>query len=331
MSYKSYQQLPTKLSDFYDALFQTLLQRHDGSKPGFTRQRGCALDDNEYRQVFEALCILAKKRKLQTFDVRVMSEMAKDAMIQCGFNANASSFVDDIVKITCLIIRDGEEHRFIHKTVQEYYTASHIQRRPEAWADDFYSRVSKTNASREWEQKLGFLSEIDTYTYKRFFYLPAVLSFLNMSERDLSEMPAPVSTAFVASIFQYVLMTFPTDTLNRANFRMFPMTNTFTFLHYPLISNTLFHLPVKTLCREASEVPDIYEDFSETLAKTFTHGFRLASNEKMISIGKAIAAGGMPTVVAKAQKELIKLIEEARDLSASLRAEESISLLDGLV
>jgi len=35
LSYKSYQQLPTKLSDFYDALFQTLLQRHDGTKPGF--------------------------------------------------------------------------------------------------------------------------------------------------------------------------------------------------------------------------------------------------------------------------------------------------------
>ena len=38
--------------------------------------------------------------------------------------ASPQEYLDDIVKITCLIIRDGEEYRFIHKTVQEYYTSS---------------------------------------------------------------------------------------------------------------------------------------------------------------------------------------------------------------
>ena len=38
--------------------------------------------------------------------------------------ASPQEYLDDIVKITCLIIRDGEEYRFIHLTVQEYYTSS---------------------------------------------------------------------------------------------------------------------------------------------------------------------------------------------------------------
>jgi len=72
ISYKAHQQLPTQLSGFYDSLFQILLQRHDGTKPDYTRERRCKLDDLQYRHVFEALCIVAKEPNESSFDHKDM-------------------------------------------------------------------------------------------------------------------------------------------------------------------------------------------------------------------------------------------------------------------
>jgi hypothetical protein len=182
LSYKSYQVLPAKLSDFYDSLFQTLLQRHDGTKPGFVRHRRCNFDDVQYREVFEALCIFTKKRGQQSLSTQAILDDAKEALKHCNVSASANNFLEDIVQITCLILRDGEEYRFIHKTVQEYYTSSYVQKKPEQWAVKFYNQIHKYPS---WSQELSFLSEIDGYRYNKYYLLPAILSFLNLDESDL--------------------------------------------------------------------------------------------------------------------------------------------------
>ena len=186
--YKSYQHLPAKLSEFYDALFQTLLQRHDGTKPGFTRHRSCDLDDTQYRIAFESLCILTKKSRQQTFTATTLRGITEEALTDCKLEAAPAAYVNDIVRITCLILREGEEHRFIHKTVQEYYTAAFVRNKPEPWAKQFYTRILKEQAYGEWWQEIDFLSEIDTYRYNRYFWLPAhlsALSVIGVSEKQL--------------------------------------------------------------------------------------------------------------------------------------------------
>lgn len=199
LSYKSYQKLPDKMADFYDSLFQTLLQRHDGTKPGFTRERGCALDDSQYRKAFEALCILAKKNGAQSFSYSTVNDLSAKALKLCSLDASPEQYVKDIVKITCLILRDGEEHRFIHKTVQEYYTAAFIARQPDSWAKAVYRKLFQRN-SHEWNQELEFLSEIDTYRYNRYYMLPALLDFLEITENDLGKRCPVVTETRIHSV-----------------------------------------------------------------------------------------------------------------------------------
>lgn len=203
--YKSFQKLPARLSEFYDALFHTLLQRHDGTKPGFTRPRRCELDDNEYRYVFEALCILAKRNERQSLSTKEIQQIAKEAIKLCDFSVKPSAYVDDIVKITSLILREGDEHRFIHKTVQEYYTASFVQRKPEPWSSEFYGKIVESDAALGWWQELEFLSDIDSYRYSKYFLLPSILAFLDISPRQLQEEYGPLSedqlTKYLKSFF----------------------------------------------------------------------------------------------------------------------------------
>ncbi len=334
LSYKSYQKLPTKLSDFYDALFQTLLQRHDGTKPGFTRQRGCALDDNEYRQVFECLCILAKKKVKQSLTSKAVYDLTKESLKQCGHEERAAAFVDDIVKITCLIIRDGEECRFIHRTVQEYYAASYIQKKPDPWIREFYGRIVKNRnrTEREWEQELEFLSEIDEYRYNRYYALPSILKFLHITEKDLNGEVKSVSPAYLSSLFDGVTVFYrnPTRKPSEVFVGMSWGRRGGSRVHR-LFCDNVVHSTFQILrgfCEELvfQTLPDHLPD-PLAAPKKAVPGWE--SHE--LPLGNLMREGSVPSVVAAAQGEYSKLFQMARDLRRGLEDEENPSLLDGLI
>jgi len=199
--YKSYQELPEQLADFYDSLFQVLLQRHDGIKPGYRRTRRCGMNDQQYRQAFEAFCFISKhfqERQLRQQDIYKTAESAlKDRRLQ----GDPSGFIDDIVKVTCLLVKDGEEYRFIHKSVQEYYAAAYIAQKTDFVAEKLYVRIF----SGEWwrfQQELRFLAEIDRYRYAKFGVLKSLSN--SFSIEPIAFMGVP-NKAIVEHIIKKIL------------------------------------------------------------------------------------------------------------------------------
>ncbi len=184
ITYKAYHEIPAQLSDFYDSLFQILLQRHDGAKPGYRRERRCAIDDVQYRRVFEALCCLSKSgRKLEaTFKHEDLYNLTNKALENNHITENSEKYIADIVGITCLILKEGEQYRFIHKSVQEYYAACYIHRKPSKVGKKFYDRILEKGLYDSWSQELGFLSEIDRYRHSKYYALPAICKVLGILE-----------------------------------------------------------------------------------------------------------------------------------------------------
>lgn len=193
LTYKAYQQIPENLSGFYDLLFDLLLKRHDGTKPGFSRERRSKLNDIQYRQAFEALSYLTKKENSSSFDFRTLYNYSEKALKSIESKEDPQKFLEDIIIITCLILKEGDDLRFIHKSVHEYYAASFIKNRPEAWAKEFYCNV-KQNIFK-WAQELRFLNEIDRYKFYKYLLLPIYLDILRIDIQDLrNEIPDPDSS-----------------------------------------------------------------------------------------------------------------------------------------
>ena len=187
ISYKSDQKLPEKLSDFYDSIFFVLLRRHDGTKPGFIRPRRCKINDNQYREIFDTLCFESKKLDKHFFDYRVMYELIKKSIERMNLIEDADCYLRDIIDVTCLVLHEGNEYRFIHKSVQEYYAASFIKNRPDKLSNNFYTVcMSDYFTSAKWDQELSFLSEIDKYRYSKYYLLPLCRKWLNVdNDNDL--------------------------------------------------------------------------------------------------------------------------------------------------
>jgi hypothetical protein len=334
LSYKSYKQLPAKLSDFYDSLFQALLQRHDGTKPGFTRKRSCALDDSQYRQVFETLCILAKRKGQQSFNGEQIYSLSQQALQQCDLQANPSSYIDDIVKITCLVVRDGEEYRFIHKTVQEYYTASYIRKKPESWAVKLYKRLQ--NNVFKWREELEFLSEIDSYRYNKYLLLPVILNILNLKIADLDrlfeDVELPNNSEFLSSFAIRILRVDNNSEgiyfMNEAN-----ILQIYDFLD--INYRDIIHNIILGIKRAGPKIREIIKpiNMKETVGMIFYSDNKITFLEKDSSfyIGDLEKMGLAHELSSSIRSEYKRTFCKAQEILKSTKDEENSSLLEGLL
>ena len=220
ISYRSFQELPTHLSEFYERIFQDLLQRHDGTKPGYRRKRRCELSDTEYRKLFDCLCYRSKTLSNHPIKYDDIHRVTKDALARCCYNSDADNYLTDIIKVTCLLLRDGDECRFIHNSVQEYYAASYIAHRSFSVAQVFYSHCLRLRYSQEWRQELLFLSEIDKYRYYRMYHLPLQCEILGISSDDIPEREPAATISRAHVFFDNILLFFsPTEKNGRLALR----------------------------------------------------------------------------------------------------------------
>jgi hypothetical protein len=172
VAYKSYQTIPLQLSDFYNSIFLNLLQRHDGTKPTFTRARGCSLNDTQYRQLFDAFCFQSRKYDTTLFDYQQVYCSVEKAMSSLDIKEDIDAYIKDIKSITCLLLEESGQYRFIHRTIQDYYAASFLKNLPEPSATKFYQTCLDESTIVPWRQQLHFLADIDKYRYAKYYLIP---------------------------------------------------------------------------------------------------------------------------------------------------------------
>lgn len=336
ISYKAYQELPTQLSGFYDSLFQTLLQRHDGSKPGYTRERGCGLDDLQYKRVFETLCILAKESKGSSFSHEDMYRISKNSLEQNGLSEKPDKYLNDIVKITCLILRDGEEYRFIHKSVQEYYTAAFIKNKPEAWVIKFYTRLNNSESNslrlRTWAKELEFLFEIDKYRYNKYYLLPVILDFLKIKEKDLQGKCPKITLVKTKQILgDYKLHISIGENKVKSLSHHFLSEILFCQSFYPVQGvHSIFDLNFKSVTKAIKSKSFIPEHLYHNLPPTIYN--RKKSEGIMIEVLQLLKKGFMKKEFMAVAEAMIKpLFAEAVKIASSLKREEKDEILKDLM
>lgn len=172
--YRAEQKIPTELSEFYEALFVTLISRHDKAKPGFTRKRFSRLSDRKLQQSFEAFAFLTRQSSLSVLSDDQFDEIATKAVHYVDTTCEPHEFRDDVTKVACLMMQEAQKYYFVHKSVQEFYAASFVKHGQDALANVFYAKCVELLWTR-WRQELSFLSQIDQYRWAKHFSVPSLL------------------------------------------------------------------------------------------------------------------------------------------------------------
>lgn len=161
---------------FYGQAYETLRSRHDTIKSGYEREFYSSLSDNDFRA---AVCAFA----IQSYAADAISfpeDKARDFALHVSelvpiVDYDSQAFLHDLVSSVCLVIQDGLELRFTHRSFQEYFAAVFIltfggaQRRELLWNLRF--RLNVDNTAR-------LLLELDRITFEDEF-LRRAIGFVN--------------------------------------------------------------------------------------------------------------------------------------------------------
>lgn len=184
------QGVPENRVAFYEPLFMLLLQRHDSAKAGYRRKRRSKLSDSQLLMFFNCLCFLTRRDGVSALRESALNGAAAKALKALELDGPPDNVVDDIRRITCLLLKDGlDEYRFLHKSVQEFHAACFVRDQPDQLASEFY--VAMQRHWSEWEQELQFLRTIHPDRFDRYFAIPmldqVVSTLVGAAPRELGQ------------------------------------------------------------------------------------------------------------------------------------------------
>ena len=135
--------IPETLQEFYETAFDTLLYRHDQMKEGYERVLKSKLNRHEFRKVFIRFCFMTYFKDVYSF--------SGAHLIDCLYAASDKSqpldlysYKEDLVDVTCMLVREGREYVFLHRSFQEYFAAYYVSQNGDEKQKQFCERFIKS-------------------------------------------------------------------------------------------------------------------------------------------------------------------------------------------
>lgn len=183
ITYKGYNKIPESPHEFYEGLFPLLAHRHDATKPGFVRKYLSGLNENQLEKLFHAYCFCCMiTQKVSLTRLEAIEHTGRAIQVSEINPISESSFISDCVKNTCLIIEEGSDFHFIHKSIREYHAARFIREADIELKRKFY--FAAVSDYVKYREEIKYLKEIDTYCFDEFFLIPTLKSILNYFKWD---------------------------------------------------------------------------------------------------------------------------------------------------
>jgi hypothetical protein len=169
LTYGENAEIPSKLSIFYNQAYEALFQRHDANKGGYSRKRLTDLDIQDFSRVFGLFSLQTYERrifKLSRMDALSYIEKSRDSL-QKEFKAE--EYLGDLLSSACLLVEDGLEIAFSHRSFQEYFVALHISSAPPDIQEKLINRYWPFMRS---DNVIDLLYEINPELVERVLIIP---------------------------------------------------------------------------------------------------------------------------------------------------------------
>ena len=182
--YQGTQSIPETLWEFYDEIFPLMFERIDQMKPGFSRERECNLDKSQMRRAFDKLAFFLHHNSCLTSSEDNFVRYSEEALAGLGQTVSAQSFINDIVSVTCLLVRDGTQLSILHRTIAEFHCARFLAKLPDITAIKVYSMLLDTGKWHDWENVVSFLMDLDPIRVRQLYLIPEIESALGPDASD---------------------------------------------------------------------------------------------------------------------------------------------------
>lgn len=169
LTYGENAEIPSKLSLFYNQAYEALFQRHDANKGGYSRNRLTNLDIQDFSRVFSLFSLQTYEKRLFKMSKTVCLNFIEKSRDNLQLNFIAEDYLKDLLSAACLLVEDGLEIAFSHRSFQEYFVAVYISSASPEIQEKLIERYSETLGM---DSVMELLYEINPELVERLFLVP---------------------------------------------------------------------------------------------------------------------------------------------------------------
>jgi hypothetical protein len=174
LTYGENAEIPSKLSIFYNQAYEALFQRHDAIKGGYSRERRTPLDIQDFSRVFSLFSLLTYERSLFKISRTECLKFLSKSRDSLHLKFESEDYLSDLLSAACLMIEDGLELAFSHRSFQEYFVALYISSAP----PDVQKKLMDRYLDRmESDEVIHLLYEINPDLVERALLVPRLEKF----------------------------------------------------------------------------------------------------------------------------------------------------------
>ena len=132
--YKTYsfkKDIPSRKSTFYDEVYTALFQAHDLSKESYKRDKNSKLDIQDFRLVLREFAIYSAKKGEVEYSKPDALQYVSTCKTKLPFlNFKESDFITDLLTTVPIFTTEGNNIKWAHKSLQDYFAAEYITYHP---------------------------------------------------------------------------------------------------------------------------------------------------------------------------------------------------------
>lgn len=120
--------IPDHLVDFYSKCFEVLYSVHDSHHKGnYKRHFKCKdLTEQEFRRIFASFCFSSYlKSKYEFSEDEIIAYLNPCIAKGTDKRVKPEDYLNDLQDAVCLIVKEGEVYRFVHRSFQTFFAAIH--------------------------------------------------------------------------------------------------------------------------------------------------------------------------------------------------------------
>ncbi len=177
LTFNTYPELPTRKSKFYWNVFDTLATKHDSftKKGGYQHERKTKLQNEEFERILQWFSFKALFEGKLNFDSEYLTNKLTEIKKALKYDLNIGHLIEDLTLAISIIIIDGIEFKFPHKSIQEYFCAMLIKQQNDEVKEKIYSEKFPKlirSSTGGYDNLWNLCNEIDRPSFLKFFVIP---------------------------------------------------------------------------------------------------------------------------------------------------------------
>lgn len=174
MSFSQYADIPSKMHIFYGQAFETLYSKHDATKNGYQRNIYTNIAMDDFKEVLCAFSTLTYFDNKIGFDSNNLTMYLQKTKKITELDFDIKRYRKDLLESICMLVQDGLEYRFTHRTFQEYFTAIFISNSSEKVQKDLLQKLLAQGSKLSEDEVINLLFELDQYGLEKNFIIPTL-------------------------------------------------------------------------------------------------------------------------------------------------------------